>query len=308
MPGSFAVNAKEGSRSEILADLLFSRWGPVTPVRRTDDFGIDLYCALFDQIGQGAAVRDYFSVQVKSGLIPWEFKTAEQVRWLLEYPTPILLACVDKKKLTVAIYHVMIRFLLRALGSAGSLVLIPEDADSADSLGGVGGQIGLYKLPAPIVKANAQDMMDEAKMEQLRAVCEKWVSFERENCDLAQRGLLRFRIPLPYRVNEMPGSAIYEMGNASPPDDFIRKGILTLAEDAECLAGQFYRRDNRIGALLSLMLVRHLRKKYDPMFDGQSRWKAGFPADLGIVVNRALNEAAGRPGGADVADACPVTP
>src|SRR5580658_8025988 len=118
---------------------------------RTDDFGIDLYCALFDQIGQGAAVRDYFSVQVKSGLIPWEFKTAEQVRWLLEYPTPILLACVDKKKLTAAIYHVMIRFLLRALGSPGSLVLIPEDAGNADSLGGVGGQIGLYKLPAAFV-------------------------------------------------------------------------------------------------------------------------------------------------------------
>lgn len=190
----------------------------------------------------------------------------------------------------------MIRFLLRALGSAGSLVLVPEDADSADSLGGVG-QTGLYKLPAPIVKANAQAMMDEAKMEQLRAVYEKWVSFERENCDLAQRGLLRFRIPLPYRVNEMPASAVYEMGNASPPGEFVKKGDLTLAEDAECLAGQFYRRDDRIGALLSLMLVRHLRKKYDPLFEGQSWWQTGFPADLGIVVNPALNEAAGRPGG-----------
>lgn len=61
MPGAFAVNAKEGRRSEILADLLFSRWGPVTPARRADDFGIDLYRALFDQIGQGAVVRDYFS-------------------------------------------------------------------------------------------------------------------------------------------------------------------------------------------------------------------------------------------------------
>jgi hypothetical protein len=254
-------------------------------------------CALFDQIGQGAAVPDYFSVRVKCGLIPWEFKTAEQVRWLLEYPTPIFLACVDKKKLTVAIYHVMIRFLLRALGSAGSLVLVPEDAESANSLGGVGGQIGLYKLLAPIVKANAQDMMSEEKMEQLRGVFEKWVSFEGENCDLAQRGLLRFRIPLPYRVNEMPPSTIYEMGNATPPDQFVKDGILTLAEDAECLGGQFHRRDDRMGALLALMLVRHLRRKYDPLFDGEPRWQAGFPADLGMVVNPALNVAAGRPGG-----------
>ena len=134
-------------------------------------------------------------------------------------------------------------------------------------------------------------------MEQLRGVFERWVSHERENCDLAKRGLLRFRIPLPYRVNEMPPSNIYEMGNAMPPDEFIKDGILTLAEDAECLAGQFYRRDDRIGALVSLMLVRHLRKKYDLLFEGQSRWQGGFPADLGIVVNRALNEAVGRPGG-----------
>jgi hypothetical protein len=297
MPGSFAVNAKEGSRSEILADLLFSRWGPVTPVRRTDDFGIDLYCALFDQIGQGAAVRDYFSVQVKSGLIPWEFKNAEQVRWLLEYPTPIFLASVDKKNLSVAIYHVMIRFLLRAMGTAGALVLIPEDGTSADSLGGIGGQIGRYLLPAPIVKATAHEMMDEAKMDHLRIVFEKWVSLERENCDLARRGLLRFRMPLPYRVNEMPPSTMYEMGNATPGDEFVKDGILTLAEDAECLGGQFYRKQDRIGALLALMLVRHLRKSYDPVFDGVPRWQGGFPADLGITVNPALNEAAGQPGG-----------
>jgi hypothetical protein len=55
--------------------------GPVTPVRRTDDFGIDLYSAMFDQRGRGAAVRDYFSVQVKSGLIASEFEAAEQIRW-----------------------------------------------------------------------------------------------------------------------------------------------------------------------------------------------------------------------------------
>lgn len=297
MPGSFAVNAKEGSRSEILADYLFSRWGPVTPVRRTDDFGIDLYCTLFDRIGQGAAVRDYFSVQVKSGLIPWEFTTQEQVQWLTEYPTPLFLACVDKKKLSVSIYHVMVRFLLRATGAAGGIVLVPEDGDTADSLGGIGGQIGRYSLPAPIVKATVEDIMDDAKTEQLRRVFETWVGFERENCDLARRGLLRFRIPLPYRVNEIPASSVYEMGNAAPPDDFLQRGILTLAEDAECLGGQFYQRGDRAGSLCALMLVYHLRERYSSLFKEDPRWRAGLPADLGRVVNRALNDAAGQPGG-----------
>jgi hypothetical protein len=114
------LNAKEGSRSEILADYWFSRWGAVTPVRRSDDFGIDLYCTLFDEVGKSAVVRDYFSVQVKSGLIPWNFTAGDQVRWLVEYPTPLFLACVDKKKLTVSIHHAMIRFLLRAFASRKS--------------------------------------------------------------------------------------------------------------------------------------------------------------------------------------------
>src|SRR6266568_6446821 len=79
MPSSYTLNFKEGSRSEILADYLFSQWGAVTPVRRQDDFGIDLYCTLFDRIGQSAVVRDYFSVQVKSTLDPWIFDGNEAV-------------------------------------------------------------------------------------------------------------------------------------------------------------------------------------------------------------------------------------
>ena len=34
MTGAYAPNPHEGSRSEILADYLFSSWGTVTPVRR----------------------------------------------------------------------------------------------------------------------------------------------------------------------------------------------------------------------------------------------------------------------------------
>jgi hypothetical protein len=66
MTGAYAQNFHEGSRSEILADYLFSSWGTVTPVRRQDDYGIDSYCTLSDRIGQRAVIREYFVVQVKS--------------------------------------------------------------------------------------------------------------------------------------------------------------------------------------------------------------------------------------------------
>jgi hypothetical protein len=231
-------------------------------------------------------------VQVKSGLIPWEFQRGEQVQWLVEYPTPLFLACVDKERLTVAIYHVMVRFVLRALGFAGSLRLEPKDEDAADSLGGIGGELGRYLLPAPIVRATVEEIMDDTKMERLRQVFQAWVALDRENCDLARRGLLRMRIPLPYRVNENPASSVVEIGNAAPADEIVKRGILTLAEDGECLGGQLYRKGDRAGSLKALLLVHHLRNRYAELFDGDPRWRGRLPADLGLLVNKALNDAA----------------
>ncbi len=75
--GCVPANFHEGSRSEVLADYLFSGWGTVTPVRRQDDFGIDLYCTLTERTGQRAVVRDYFVVQVKSTDEPWQFHDRE---------------------------------------------------------------------------------------------------------------------------------------------------------------------------------------------------------------------------------------
>ena len=164
MPSAFAPNLKEGSRSEILADYLFSPWGAVTPVGRQDDFGIDLYCSLFDRIGQRAVVREYFSVQVKSDLGPWFFEGQEEVRWLVEYPSPLFLACVNKKKGSVAVYQLMPRFARWAPGSSSlpdRLELTPSDKDYTESVGWIEG--AEFTLQAPIIKVTLADFIDEEK-------------------------------------------------------------------------------------------------------------------------------------------------
>ena len=293
MPSAFAPNAKEGSRSEILADYLFSQWGAVTPVRRQDDFGIDLFCTLFDRIGKRAVVRDYFSVQVKSKAGPWRFKDKEQVRWLVEYPSPLFLARVDKKKGSVAVYQLMPRFVRWALGSSAlpaRLELTPLDGDYAQSAGWTDGT--QFNLEAPIIKVTLADLIDEKKMRALREVFEFWVRADQENCDLVRRGLYRFRIPLPYSVNQLPTEATLEAGNAAPKEEFLKRGILTLAEDAECLGGQLFRCGDRSGALRALLLVDQLRQKYPGAFENQLRWEQNqLPGDLGALVTKKLNEA-----------------
>src|SRR5579863_2017210 len=86
MIGSVAANFHEGSRSEILADYLFSSWGTVSPVRRQDDYGVDLFCTLTERIDRRARVQDYFAVQVRSKEDSWKFNDPKSVKWLVEHP------------------------------------------------------------------------------------------------------------------------------------------------------------------------------------------------------------------------------
>jgi hypothetical protein len=147
-------------------------------------------CSRFDRIGQRAVVRDYFSVQVKSDLGPWFFEGQEEVRWLVEYPSPQFLACVNKKKGSVAVYQLMPRFARWALGSSSlpdRLELKPSDKDYTESVGWIDG--AEFTLQAPIIKVTLADFIDEEKMRALREVFEFWVVADGENCDMVRRGL-----------------------------------------------------------------------------------------------------------------------
>jgi hypothetical protein len=296
MPGSYAGNLKEGSRSEILADYLFSQWGAVTPVRGRDDIGVDLYCTLSDRIGPLAVVRDYFVVQVKSGTDPWVFKDQDSVKWLVEYPTPLFLACVDKKKGSVSVYHVMPRFYVWALGRLPKrLVLRPEERDDGEFVAWENGET--FSLSAPIIRATIADLTCVEATGALGKVFQCWVGFDRENCDLMRQGLLRFRMPPSYRVNQPPNAGIGEVGYAVREPEFLERGILRLAESAECIGGQLFRQGDRSGALRALLLVYHLWRTYDQVLGKQGRWVGSIPGDLGTRVCQSLNEALSDRGG-----------
>jgi hypothetical protein len=288
MIGAYARNPHEGRRSEILSDYLFSGWGTVTPVH--DDYGIDLYCTLSDSIGQRAVVRDYYVVQVKSGTDPWIFDHRESVKWLVEYPTPLFLACVDKKAGILRVYHVTPRFFVWAMGESRSrLVLTPETTAEGRFVEWKDGTE--FSLSAPIIQVNLADLLDEPKLAKLKEVFASWVRVDRENCDLVRYGLLRFRMPYEYRVNDGPGNSIGEIGLASPPrPEVIYRGILTAAESAECIGGQLERFGDRSGAIRAALFVDYLRTKYSGAFTDSPRWTdVRLPGDLGRIV-RLLNE------------------
>jgi hypothetical protein len=57
MTGSIAANLHEGSRSEYLAQYVFTSFGTAFPVPHQEDSGLDLYCTLLEPQGKRAWPR-----------------------------------------------------------------------------------------------------------------------------------------------------------------------------------------------------------------------------------------------------------
>ena len=291
--GAIAINFHEGSRSEILADYLFTGWGTVTPVRRQDDHGVDLSCTFVERVGRLARVSEYYSVQVKSDTSPWAFNDPESVRWLLQHPTPLFLCTVDKTAGLIRVYHAMPRFCVAAMGRLPSrLELQPETGHGGSFVNWTDGT--KFSLSAPIFEAGLRDLTDSDRMRELGDVLYGWIKYERDNCDLLRQGLLRFRMPTPYTTNRPPNQGIGEMGLAEPVDRrLIKRGIARLAEALECIGGQLAQTGDRDIALHAELLLAKLRRKRPEAFADDPRLRLGVNGLLGTTVNRGLNAAHG---------------
>src|SRR5262245_11645504 len=114
--GSIAANLHEGSRSEYLAQFVFSSWGTAVAVPHQEDHGLDLFCTLVERVGKRAWARSPYTVQVKSEMKPWVFEGIESVRWLVEHPLPLFLCVVVKQCATLRVYHTAPRFFAWSLG------------------------------------------------------------------------------------------------------------------------------------------------------------------------------------------------
>jgi hypothetical protein len=290
MPGAIAAGFHEGSRSEILADYLFSAWGGVTPVRRADDYGVDLYCALTERIEQLARVREYFGVQVKSTNDPWTLTGAE-VKWLVECPTPLFLCVVNKKKWLVRVYHLLPRFQAWALGQLPDVLeLIPGEGTDGDFLGWTEGSS--FSLSAPIIEAGLDDLNEPGRMDELKKVFACWVEMDRDNCDLVRQGLLRFRRPQKYRVNEKP-SVDTELGFTRPDPDLLNRGLLRLVQAVECIGGQLAHGGDLDAGLKAALFIDRIQTNYPEAFHDNRWWQHRVPGSLMQMVVFPLNRALG---------------
>jgi hypothetical protein len=284
--GSVAANLHEGSRSEIIADYLFASWGTVTPVRRQDDHGLDLYCTVTDRIGQRAIVTDYYAVQVKSGLNPLEFATPESVKWFVENPNPLFLACVDKKTGVLRIYQLMVRYFIAIGQLPQSLAITLEDTTEGRCISGFD-EPDKRSTSAPILKISWADILDDQKMNGYRDVLRDWIQIDRGNLDLRASGLLRFQMPVSYKTNQRLENVRTESGNVTPDDAQMGKALETLVQTLDCVGHQLSARKDRKAALYGAILLRHLRTQHAAELP--PRWQPSADTSLEKDVRRLFN-------------------
>jgi hypothetical protein len=293
MVGTRPRNLHEGSRSEILADYLFSAWGTVTPVRWQDDFGIDLFCTLNELAERAWRVKAYYTVQVKSAETEWPFAERDEVEWLIHHPTPLFLCAIDKKAHRARIYQTFPRFYLWANGIVPNSLSLKPGLETAGAMP-TWAEGAPCSLSAPIIEVGVDDLTSNERMQQLWYVLDYWIQRDRENCDRVRQGLLQLTMPPSYIVNELPRSGIGSMGRQiEAPNDLIHRGLRCLGAAAETIGSQLAISDPEL-ALRATLLLSWLQKHYaDALNDDPFLRMGRGTGQLYGPVCRWLNEAHG---------------
>jgi hypothetical protein len=200
--GSIATNLHEGSRSEYLAQYVFSSFGTAVPVPRQEDTGLDIYCTLLERDGPLAWPRAYYSVQVKSTMEPWTFASPDSVRWIIEHPLPIFLCIVLKAEPRILIYPTTPRFAAWILPlHKNHLALIPGTEKRAQPIK-TSWEVGSsFELKAPILNFTIQEALDDTFRARLVDVLKLWIRYDMDNIFRIKCGIHHFRAPCEYETN-----------------------------------------------------------------------------------------------------------
>jgi hypothetical protein len=200
MPGSTAHNIHEGYRSEYLAQFAFSSFGTCTSIPGAEDTGLDLLCTMTERLGKHAWARQHYFVQVKSTMEPWRFESENEVRWLIDHPSPIFLCVVSKAEARLRVYQTTARFYIWAMAPTPTLLdLVPTTDQRGNAVSWTPGIP--CSLGAPILDFTVQELGDVEFREALRATLASWIDVESTNLRRRRQGTRWFSMPNSYRPN-----------------------------------------------------------------------------------------------------------
>jgi hypothetical protein len=268
--GSFVTNFHEGSRSEYLAQYVFSGFGTSVPILHQEDTGFDLFATLTERRGRISWPLYHYTVQVKSSAEPWEFPTSDSVKWLLRHPHPLFLCVLDKKSAHFSLYHAFPRFKIWTLGKSPQRVVFEpgprsDDGYSAEWDWPDDGET--FTLGGPILDYSIEALADSATNEHAKKVLESWLRLEVENLACMQVGLPVGSLPHRYWTNALASESggLSSFWNTAAADIDALKP--TLRRILPWLAEYFRAQNDLRGMARSALLVRYLETSVDRGMD-----------------------------------------
>jgi hypothetical protein len=263
--GSIAANLHEGSRSEYLAQYVFSSFGTAVPVPHQEDTGLDIYCTLLERDGPRAWPRAYYSVQVKSTMEPWTFPSPESVRWIIEHPLPIFLCIVLKAEARILIYPTTPRFAAWILPlHTNRLELIPGTEKRAQPIETEWKEGSSFELKAPILDFTIQQALDDTFRTQLAAVLKLWIDYDMENIFRIKCGIHQFRAPYEYETNSADVTNGDSWFGGPFPEQSLERAEAVLKELLGHITNHYYDKNKLVGATIYAMALRRLSPRYQP--------------------------------------------
>jgi hypothetical protein len=265
MPGSLAIGFHEGSRSEYLAQFVFSSFGTAIPVPHQEDTGIDLYCTLLEQEGKQAWPRAYYSVQVKSTMEAWLFDNPEEVRWIIEHPLPIFLCIVQKSEARILVYHTTPRFAAWILPFHKThLKLLPGTETKAQTVVGGWTEGDSFDLTAPILNFTIQDVLNPDFRKQVANVLKFWIGYDVENLFRIKSGIHHFQVPYQYETNSTDSSGgLIDLGGP-----FLEQSLVVAQDRLKELLGivttHYHSRGELERAMIYAIALRELSPVWEP--------------------------------------------
>jgi hypothetical protein len=261
--GSIAANLHEGSRSEYLAQYVFSSFGTAVPVPHQEDTGLDVYCTLLERDGQRAWPRAYYAVQVKSNMDPWIFDGEKSVRWIIEHPLPIFLCVVRKAEARILVYQTTPRFAAWILPlHKNRLELVPGIETRAQSIMTSWEEGGSFELKAPILNFTIEDALDDSFRARIATVLKFWIDNDQENIFRVKCGNPHFQAPYEYETNTAGG--IGGTGDFGGPfsDQSAQRAEAVLKELLSHLTTHHYKNKELVSAAIYATALRRLSPVY----------------------------------------------
>jgi hypothetical protein len=261
--GSIAPNLHEGSRSEYLAQYVFSSFGTAVPVPHQEDTGLDIYCTLLEREGRRAWPRAYYAVQVKSNMEPWIFDSEESVRWIIEHPLPIFLCVVRKPEARIFVYQTTPRFAAWILPLHKTrLELVPGTETRAQSIVTSWEEGGSFELKAPILNFTIEDALDDSFRARIATVLKFWIDNDQENIFRVKCGNPHFQAPYEYETNTAGG--IGGTGDFGGPfsDQSAQRAEAVLKELLSHITTHYYKNKELVSAAIYATALRRLSPVY----------------------------------------------